>query len=270
MFVRLAFAVAVHADPDILIVDEALSVGDTRFQQRCFERISEIRNRGCTILIVTHALEQVAHFCDRALLLNHGTLLADGETASALSSYLAILNAAPEQKMAPKSATTINDCFSSHPAYNPGENRWGDRAATIADIVITQDGKKNPETIAPGHIVELRLRIDFHADIQRPIYGLAIKSPMGALVLNTNSRYLLGANGTPDQNAGDTVFVTFIFDAFLDCGKYLLSFGIASESTGGVVPHDRRYDAISIEVAHPHSSTGAIALNPRFALTMTP
>lgn len=268
MFVRLAFAVAIYVTPDLLLVDEALAVGDARFQGKCFDRIAEIRKRGGTILIVTHALEQVAHFCDRAILLDRGKLLADGKTASTLSHYLSILGGPPIEPVSAKRAPPADvGGFCRHSSYNPNENRWGDRAATIEDILIIQGGKENPESLSPGQLVELVLTIAFHADVSHPIYGLAIKSPTGALILNTNSRQLLGPNNTPDQRAGDIVQIHFSFQANFDCGEYLLSFGVVSETGTGITPHDRRYDAISINLAFPHLATGEIAMSPLFRLT---
>jgi lipopolysaccharide transport system ATP-binding protein len=270
MFVRLAFSAAISVDPDILVVDEALAVGDAKFQGRCFDRISAIRNHGGTILVVTHALEQVAHFCDRAILINQGRLLAFGDTASTLSRYLEISNTSPRKTRQSKTLEgDIDDPFRSHPSYCPNENRWGNRDATISKLLIIQDGKEDPGAIVPGHLVEIRLKINFHALVKQPIYGLAIKSLAGALVLNTNSRDLLGLDTTPDQCAGSTVSISFFIEPYLDSGGYLLSFGVVSESASGLVPHDRRYDAISLQISHPHSATGDVMLNPHFRLANT-
>lgn len=269
MFVRLAFSAAIHSDPDILVVDEALAVGDTKFQGRCFDKIQTIRNRGGTILVVTHALEQVAHFCDRALLLNQGRLLAYGETTSTLSRYMATMHQPRELKSPHTLGTTAGDLFCKHPTYNPDESRWGDRAASITEVLITQNDIENPANIVPGSIVELKIKIVFHSTVKNPIYGLAIKSPAGALLLSTNSKELLGPNKPPDQIAGSSAFISFFFTPFLECGRYLLSFGIVSESISGLIPHDRRYDAISIQVSYPKSATGDVAFNPYFHLATT-
>lgn len=269
MFVRLAFAVAISMEPDILVVDEALAVGDARFQGRCFERIAEIRKQGGIILLVTHSLEQVAHFCDRALLLDHGKLLADGDATATLTRYLEMLGG-DQKKDAGGSGQggmlVKGDAFRTHPAYNSNENRWGDCAATIEEITITQDGNDNPQSFVPGRTIELKLKVVFHAAVQQPIYGMTIKSSLGVLVLNTNSRCLLGPHGTPDQFPGDAVCVYFSFTPFLDCGDFLLSFGVASETESGAMAHDRRYDAISINVAYPQLPTGDVAMTPRFNL----
>ncbi|MEJ1487341.1 MAG: ABC transporter ATP-binding protein [Candidatus Sedimenticola sp. (ex Thyasira tokunagai)] len=266
MFVKLAFAASVNFDPDILVVDEALAVGDVQFQERCFKRISAIREQGGTILIVTHSLEQVAHLCDRALLIDHGSLLAEGEATSTISRYLSMLSTNPGGAVSsqiPKRHT--GERFCSHPAYNQNENRWGDRAATIEDILIIQDGKEDPKLLVPGRIVELQLKIDFHIDVQRPIYGLAIKSLAGALVLNTNSRQLQKSHDILDQYAGDTVYISFFFEPFLDGGMYLLSFGVVSEQAFGIVPHDRRYDSIVMKIDYPRAPDGSVIMNPGFS-----
>ncbi|MFA5241350.1 MAG: ABC transporter ATP-binding protein [Sulfuricella sp.] len=269
MFVRLAFAVAISMEPDILVVDEALAVGDARFQGRCFERIAEIRKQGGIILLVTHSLEQVAHFCDRALLLDHGKLLADGEAAVTLTRYLEMLGGDQKKGAGGRGQGGMlvkGDAFRTHPAYNSNENRWGDCAATIEEITITQDGNDNPQSFVPGRTIELKLKVVFHAAVQQPIYGMTIKSSLGVLVLNTNSRCLLGPHSTPDQFPGDAVCVCFSFTPFLDCGDFLLSFGVASETESGAMAHDRRYDAISINVAYPQLPTGDVAMTPRFNL----
>lgn len=267
MFVRLAFAVAIHVDPEILVVDEALAVGDTRFQAKCFQRIKAIRERGGAILLVTHALEQVAHFCDRALLLDRGSLLAEGNPSETLAHYIDISREAAIRTTTESWATTpADETFQHHPTYNPHETRWGDRTATISDARLLQDGLENPDTLAPGLETELRLGIDFHADVQKPIYGLSIKSPAGALLFGTNSRELLGPFGVPSQRAGDKLHVCFGFRPFLDAGDYLISVGIVGETDSGIVPHDRRYDSIKFRIAPPISPDGDLAMNPSFRI----
>lgn len=268
MFVRLAFAVAVNVAPDILVVDEALAVGDALFQMKCLRRIDDIRNRGGTILIVTHAVEQVAHHCDRALLLGKGTLLADGDTATTLSRYLDQSESEPIRAMSVgvdrETAVESNDSFLRHPAYNPDETRWGDRSATIEGIQIVQNCTENPESLLPGVAIEVRLRIHYHADIERPIYGLAIKTSEGAVVFTTNSRVLLGNSGFESRSAGDSVHARFRLNPCVDSGKYSLSVGVASEGSEGIVPHDRRFDSVFIQFAHAITSAGEIEMSPSF------
>ncbi len=270
MFVRLAFAVAVSVDPDILVVDEALAVGDAAFQAKCLRRIDDIRKRGGTILIVTHAVEQVAHHCDRAILLDNGCVLANGDVVSTLQQYVKHLGADLELAPEPVGESRAgkdsgSSCgFSSYPAYNPAETRWGDRQATIEAIQIIQDARSAPATLLPAATVEVRWQVAFHRNIERPIYGLAIKSSEGVILLSTNSRDLCGDKGFQNQAAGDRVTVCFRFNPYLESGDYSLSVGVASEASDGIQPHDRRYDSIFLRIAVPRDVTGDIAMNPTF------
>jgi lipopolysaccharide transport system ATP-binding protein len=268
MFVRLAFAVAIHVDPEILVVDEALAVGDAEFQSKCFARIHDIRARGGCILLVTHSLEQVAHFCDRALLLDAGHLLVSGDTARTLAQYLELTQHPFVEHAASMPAATQNaaDAFGRNPAYNPQETRWGDYAATIDDIHLYQESREDPTTIVAGVEIELELHVRFHTNIVKPIYGLTIKSAEGAQLFSTNSRILCGAEGVPDQRDGDAVHVCFRFHPFLDAGEYFISLGVVSETPAGIVPHDRRYDSLRLCIAHPRSPTEGIAMNPSFCI----
>jgi lipopolysaccharide transport system ATP-binding protein len=262
MFVRLAFAVAVHVDPRILVVDEALAVGDAKFQSKCFQRIKAFQKDGGSILLVTHSLEQVGHFCDRALLLDRGTLVADGSPAQTLTSYSERIagNARIE------SASGSSDSFSSHRAYNPNETRWGDRAAVVTDICLAQEGVRDPATFHPGVETEVTLRIEYHAAVERPVYGLTVKSSDGALIFTTNSLQSPAIPKFRAQGPGDVVRARFSFQPFLDAGEYSISVGVISETQHGIVVHDRRYDAISFRIGRALTPSGEVAVRPSFCI----
>jgi ABC-type polysaccharide/polyol phosphate transport system ATPase subunit len=267
MAVRLGFSVSTALDPDVLLLDEVLAVGDIRFQAKCLKRIKTIRNEGGAILLVTHTLQQVAHFCDQVLLVDKGKLLFNGDTTEALSYYMNMLNNEPLKTNIDNPKQTLatknnEDNFLHNPCYNPQETRWGDLAATITDVCLTQGGRECLATLSPGITIELILRICFYVDIEEPIYGLSIKSPKGGIIFNINSRELFGPLGVPPQKKGDQVELCFSFNPFLDAGEYLISVGIASETLSGIQPHDRRYDSIWLRIAHPLSSTGDVAMNP--------
>jgi len=257
MFVRLAFAVAIHSDPDILLVDEALAVGDLAFQGRCLKKISEIRHNGGSVLLVTHAMEQVAHFCDRAVLLEKGRLTLEGNSADTLNFYLGSLNPQAEVDRARSS-------LEQYSFYNPKETRWGDGAAVIVDCKIIQDERVDPVSLLPGIFTEIRLHVIFYGNVHSPIYGLTLKSRDGAIIFTTNSQELLLAN-EPPKKQGDEVFVSFSFRPFLDSGEYFVSVGIVSSIGGRVVPHDRRYDVIKLNIA-PHSAGAEPVANPAFRI----
>ncbi|OGB21692.1 MAG: hypothetical protein A3I66_16345 [Burkholderiales bacterium RIFCSPLOWO2_02_FULL_57_36] len=269
MFVRLAFAVAIHMEPEILVVDEALGVGDAAFQSKCFQRINAIREGGGSILLVTHAAEQVAHFCDRAVLLDKGNLISCGDTATVLDHYITHLGISAEKSGVDSSKMYTSNVgadeqFHCNLAYNPNETRWGDGAATISDAHFFQHDRKDPAAFSAGLETELQLFIRLHSDIENLIYGLTIKTMEGGVVLSTNSRDIFGSSHATSQVAGDSVQISFRFKPFLDAGDYLVSVGVASETPSGLLPHDRRYDSLVLRIAHPLSPTGGIDMNPSF------
>ncbi len=259
MFVRLAFSVAIHVEPQILVVDEALSVGDALFQAKCFQRIKSIQQAGGSILLVTHVLEQVGHFCDRVLILDDGNLTADGNAAETLTRYT---KKGIEPKLHPTDGHALDDPFSSHPLYSAKETRWGDRAAIITNICLIQNELTDPEFFSSGLEMELRVKVEFRDVVNKPIYGLTIKSANGAQLLTMNSRQSLSTTTFSSQKTGDLVTVCFRLQPFLDSGEYSVSVGVASATESGVVPHDRRYDSIILRISHPLTSSGEVAMNP--------
>lgn len=271
MTVRLGFAVATALNPDVLLLDEVLAVGDTRFQAKCFKRIRTILDGGGLILLVTHTLEHVANYCDRALLMDRGEILVDGGTSEALAGYIEQMGNHSELSI-PVGSTDmstkpeLNDEFHKSLLYNPNETRWGDRAAAITDACLVQENQDINATIVPGLLTELKLKICFYADIEEPIYGVMIKAAEGGTVFGTNSRQLLGPLNIPSQKAGDQLQISFSFKPFLDAGEYFISVGIASEVDSTIQPHDRRYDSIKFKIEHPLSPTGDIAMQPSFRI----
>lgn len=269
MFVRLAFSTAVHVVPDILVVDEALAVGDAEFQTKCFERIRQIRDAGGSILLVTHSAEQVAHLCDRAILLEKGHLIVEGDKNSTLEYYISRIQSKQKEKVADpvlQIGDHQGDSFCNNPAYNSEETRWGDRAATIDDIHIFQGMNKDPLTYLSGQVIQLRLLIRFHASVEKPVYGLTIKSKDGAFLFGTNSLLIGCAENLGPKKSGDTVEASFSFSPFLNAGDYLVSVGVVCEAPAGVVVHDRRYDSIKMRIEHPMSSSGEVAMDPLFSI----
>jgi lipopolysaccharide transport system ATP-binding protein len=261
MFVRLAFSVAVHVEPQILVVDEALAVGDAQFQAKCFQRIKSIQKNGGSILLVSHALEQVGHLCDRVLLLNDGNLLADGKTSETLTRYT---KNALEVERSSEDRHSSDDPFSSHSSYNANETRWGNGAATIKDVCLIQDGVTNPKAFSSGLEIELRLEVEFHAIVNKPVYGLTIKADSGAELFSINSLQSCAECFVSAQKAGDSIKACFRLRPFLDAGDYLISVGVAGETESGIIPHDRRYSSIILRIAHPLTSSGSIAMRPSF------
>lgn len=281
MVVRLAFAVQAQVDPDILIVDEALSVGDARFQAKCFERLRQLKSHGTSILLVTHSSEQVVTHCNRAVLLEQGRVALLGSPRTVINRYLDILfgrdkpaeleatepGSAPAVPLAAASPADSGpllsfaaDAFASRDGFNPHEYRWGDGAASVLDFHLLANGHAFPTLIEPGAAVELHLAIRFNRSIAEPILGFTIKTKEGVTVYGSNS-WLLGCHATQALGAaGSSARACLKFVNRLASGDYFISVGVASRMGEDVVPHDRRYDAIHFAVSPTPQSLGLIDL----------
>jgi lipopolysaccharide transport system ATP-binding protein len=241
MLLRLAFAVQAQITPEVLIVDEALAVGDARFQAKCFDRLRQLKANGTSILLVTHSTEQIVTHCDRAVLfgrerLRH-TLAGDAAARSNVDGTPTL-----------SSLSLTSDTFATRRGYNPHEYRWGDGAATILDFSLAANGVADPATIAVGDEVRIDVAIRFERALVGPIIGAALKSKDGVTIFGTNSEMLavpvLRNAGVP----GEVLVVRLTFQCRLGAGDYFLSLGVATREADTVVPHDRRYDAIHLQV----------------------
>lgn len=263
MVVRLAFAVQAQSDPDVLIVDEALAVGDAKFQAKCFAHLKRLKQKGTSILFVSHATEQIATHCDRAIFLSEGRVAATGKPRDVINIYLDHMfgaerrteDHAPELLAAEPPVvgyelSTTDDRFGMRPTYNAHEYRWGDGAACILDHALTSDSAGvQTSSVRLGSWVKLQLSIRFLSAVVRPILGFTIKTKEGVTLYNTNSEMQSSREIAASGNVGDVLGVSLDFRASFAPGDYFLSVGIASRRPDGtVVPHDRRYDAIQMTV----------------------
>lgn len=263
MSIRLAFAVQAQSDPDVLIIDEALAVGDAKFQAKCFAHIKALKERGTSILLVSHATEQIATHCDRAVFLNDGRVVTSGKPRDVINAYLdcifgtesvsdsGVLGMDDPAALTESEETlsVTEDLFHSHQTYNPHEYRWGDGAARILDYSVMSAEKNNPVTVDIGDQVRLRLSIAFFRAVVRPILGFTIKTKEGVTLYNTNSELQSCREISAAGAVGDVVGVSVSFKVLFAPGEYFISVGVASRRPdGGVVPHDRRYDSIQLTV----------------------
>ena len=262
MLVRLAFAVQAQVEPDVLIVDEALAVGDARFQAKCFDRLRQLKARGTSILFVTHSTEQIVTHCDRAVLLEAGRIHMVGAPRDVVNYYLDLLfgrertsgsEAAPAAAAIAAGAarpalSVTHETFSSRRGYNPHEYRWGDGAATILDFSLSANGVEDPATIACGDHVQLDVAVRFDRPVVGPIFGATLKSKDGITIFGSNSEMLAIPGVREIGSAGEVVVLRLMFECRLGAGDYFLSLGVASREAETVVPHDRRYDAIHLKV----------------------
>ena len=265
MVVRLAFAVQSQVEPDILVVDEALSVGDAKFQAKCFERLRQLKENGTSILLVTHSSEQIVTHCSTAILLNNGAQLETGEPRHVVNRYMdllfgkektAIQTESKRHSEVPAASCTaiayqlsqLEDCFATRHGYNPYEYRWGDGAATILDYYLTTDDETYPSAISTGQRVTLAVSIKFHRDFYRPILGITIKTKEGVTVYGVNSETLECGDFLKLGRGGSVAQVETVFTCRLAPGDYFVSLGIASKYGEDVIPHDRRYDSVYLQI----------------------
>jgi lipopolysaccharide transport system ATP-binding protein len=270
MYVRLAFAVAACVDADVLIVDEALAVGDIKFQAKCFRRLDELVKRGTTILIVTHSVELVPRYCSRALLLDAGRLKVDGTPKEVVNAYLdlafgterEVKSPAPVLGGAPGAPADIvwqEGGFSRRPGYNPHEYRWGSGGAEIVDFLLATEAGKPTTSLASGDPMVVVIWTRFNEPVPAAIYGLTIKTAEGVTVFGSNSLDTGQQSLVPEAGRGDVMKVVFRVDQLLGAGEYLLSVGVATHANGEVVPLDRRYDAIHLTVENRKSKSFGLA-----------
>lgn len=267
MQVRLAFSIATAVRPDILIVDEALSVGDVAFQAKCFRRINDFKEQGTTILFVTHALDDIVKHCHRAILLDSGSIAMSGEPREVVNEFRDRLFGKSKKKTIGDLSVSSDsgngelsrtDVFHTQPLYQKIEHRWGVRTAEITDYMIKNNGESYPVSVAGGDTVEIKFRCVFYQNIKSPIFGILLKTPDGINLYGASSRELMD-----DQigliMAGAAVDFTFKLKLNFNTGPILLSVGLTHcDEYGNDEPLDRRYDAILINVDNEKRFIGLV------------
>jgi lipopolysaccharide transport system ATP-binding protein len=263
MMVRLAFAVQAQVEPKILIVDEALAVGDVKFQARCFQRLKQLKDAGTSILLVTHSTDQIVMHCTSALLLDKGKTIEIGEPKKVVNRYLDLLFGKKPKKIdkiegldkiksqisLPNNALSFDaDLFSTRNGYNSLEYRWGDGAAKIKDFWLCVDGIEYPSAINTGDTLDLTIAVNFIEALHRPIFGITIKTKEGVTIYGTNTENLDIVEFQSQGSAGQMVLIKTSLVCRFAPGDYFISIGIATRDGEAVIPHDRRYDAIHFQV----------------------
>jgi ABC-type polysaccharide/polyol phosphate transport system ATPase subunit len=238
MYVRLAFAIAVNTDPEILVVDEALSVGDTIFQHRCVRRIKQMQEAGTTILFVSHEPTLVRALCSRAILLNGGRMIADGTPMEVLNRYQRVIMAREEAYAdgdgaaeADQHAARDNEDAAAVAVDAAGavprqplqySYRHGNKRAEVigAELIDAATGRV-VELVETGDAVAVRLRVLFHEDVAEPVCGFMIRNRHGINVYGTNTEQ----RGQPPGAArrGEIIEVVFTFDCWLGQEHYFVS-----------------------------------------------
>ncbi|MCA1578843.1 MAG: ABC transporter ATP-binding protein [Acidobacteria bacterium] len=258
MYVRLAFAAAISVMPQILIVDEALAVGDAIFQHRCMRRIREMQESGMTILLVSHDPHAIRALCSRAMLLHAGQVEALGKPADVLNRYQKLIMAREtaydlSQPTAP--AITDEDEVEITPKLSY-TFRHGDGRAEIMAVSLRNASQQPIEFVETGEEVEIRVRVLFHAPAEVPVCGFLIRNRHGIHIYGTNTE--LQQLDFGEAAAGDVFEVSFVFHCWLAPDTYSLTFAIHSADG---ISFDWIDGALFFRVMSPVTVEGVTNLN---------
>lgn len=253
MFVRLAFAVAINIDPEILIVDEALSVGDVFFQAKCYRKFEDFKAMGKTILFVSHDLSSIARYCDRVILLNKGVKLNEGSPKKMVDMYKQLLVGQDPEK-AEKERERPKENWSSQFQVNPNMLEYGSKLAEIVDFAVLDEKGLCTNTIEKGGSFQIKMKVVFREAIQDPILAYTFKDIKGTEITGTNT--LFEKVPVEHSEAGDSCTVTFTQDMYLQGGEYLLSFGCTGYKDGEFTVFHRLYDACNVTVVSEKNTVG--------------
>jgi len=274
MQARLTFATAVSVDPDILIIDEALSVGDAKFQKKCFGKFQNLRNRGKTIVFVSHDINAINYLCDTALLLEHGSIEEQGESKHVTQIYHQLLFGAEENlELNSANGTTwpatiiaerqqLKQQALQKLAINPmqstsGGIRYGDERAEILDYGILDENGKRTTQLMSGASYTIFFRVLFYEQVENLTLGCRISNTRGVDMFAANTSYQ--KIEVPAQNKGDILECCFNVSMHLAPGDFFLTFGVRRIDLSHF--YDRRVDALQFNVTSGRTIDSACLVN---------
>ena len=271
MFARLAFACAINVDPDILIVDEVLSVGDMAFQLKCFKKFEEFKAKGKTILFVTHSLTDVLKNCTRTIILENGKKTFDGTVKDGVELYKKIITGnAPKnevennkkiEKARPKEENK-KDTWKSHFFENPDLIEYGNLDAEVIDYGVFDSDRNYLTVVDNEKEVVLKSKIKFNKEVDNPIFTMTVKNFNGVDVAGTNTMIEKIYPGKFKKD--DVVEVEFIQKLPLAPNKYTLSFSCTRiNAKGELEVLNRKYEALLVEIISSKNCVGMVKLDTK-------
>jgi ABC-type polysaccharide/polyol phosphate transport system ATPase subunit len=275
MYVRLGFAVAIHVDPEVLLIDEVLAVGDEAFTRKCLDKISEFRRRGKTILLVTHSLGLAEKMCDDILWLRHGSLADRGDPKRIVDAYLTYV-AGGEEALLAQEHGKAQDPSEAPPSAPPGEpetgsyreGRWGSRELEITDVTLRDERGTARHVFVPGEEVTVCLTVRANEPVVDFVFGIGLFTADGTSVYGTNTHL---EEWEPEGARGEGEVRLRLEDLRLVEGTYLLD--VAAHKKDGT-PYDYHRGLYSFRVKsrvkdvgvyrprHQWSFGGGIAIAP--------
>ena len=272
MFARLAFSCAINVDPEILIVDEVLSVGDMAFQLKCFKKFDQFKKAGKTILFVTHSITDVLKNCTRTIIINSGKKIFDGGVKEGVEKYKKIIVGLDEsiqpEKEEKKKVSIEGDfkkektknTWKSHFNQNNNIIEYGNGQADVIDYGIFDENGKYLQSIDNAKDVILKSKIKFNADVNEPIFTMTLKDFNGLEVCGTNT--LIEKIATGKFKKGDIVEVSFKTRLRVAPNKYTLSFSCTHfKPNGELEVLSRKYDALLVEIISSKEHVGILSLD---------
>ena len=259
MFMRLAFAVAINIDPEILIVDEALSVGDVFFQAKCYRKFEEFKKNGRTVLFVSHDLSSISKYCDRVVVLNQGDKLGEGSPKEMIDIYKQVLVG---QYNADETTdrTQKNDESSEVKVLDYGSGK-----AKITSYDIKDDKGISNSTILKGSTCTIIMEVEFFEDVKAPIFAFTIKNKYGVEITGTNTMFEKAF--LEPCKKGDKKKITFRQRVDLQGGEYLISLGCTGYEGNDFTVYHRLYDVMGLTVVSSKNSVGYYDMNSEVKVT---
>ena len=261
MFVRLAFSVAINIDPEILIVDEALSVGDVFFQAKCYHKFEEFKKMGKTIIFVSHDLSSVSKYCDRVVLLNQGVKLGEGSPKEMIDDYKRVLVGQYELPESKSESSLLNDEQIQVAVRKKAAKQdtsklleYGTKEAVIEQFYMTDDRGTESKSIIKGSEFTIHMKVRFMADLPAPIFAFSIKTVKGTEITGTNTMFEKAF--LEPVKAGAVKDITFTQKMSLQGGEYLLSFGVTGYDGNDFQVYHRLYDALDLTVISDKNTVG--------------
>ena len=255
MVMRLAFSIAIHAEPKAFVIDEALSVGDAYFQQKCMRKIREFKNSGGSIVFVSHSMNAVKILCDKALLLQDGVCIEVGEPEPIINTYNYLV-----------AKRTKGEDIKLHSSDSEGASSYGNEKITINEVLLLDEHGESVAVAQSGKPVQLQIALTAHETIDQVTVGIAIRDKFGQDIFGTNSFHLNCPISVEEQKS---YVVRYRFDELnIGAGKYSVSVAAHSEDKHTEECYNWIDKSLAFEVVQSgdYSFIGLSRLTPRVSL----
>lgn len=257
MYVRLAFSTAIHVDPEVLIVDEALAVGDAIFASRCVQKFEELRKKNVTVLLVSHDLGLIKRLADRAAFMLDGRIVTQGTPKDAVNQYVGyVLDR--ERATTERSTGLLEESVAASSILNKTSFRHGDGASRVMDVRILNSAGESCHAFRPGESIILRIRAAFQKPVANPVVGILIRNRIGMDIFGTNTRLECADLG--DFDPGDEIEIEFELDCLLSRQEYTVT--VAVQYWNGL-SQDWLDDVLEFRVEDTKDVAGVLNLNTR-------